>query len=161
MGCSDDDDDDGIAPAPVSITQTLPGLGLTTLETAVTAADLAIGLPKLAPYLVYNTHGRHDVGTVTVSKKTWNKLTEQQQAALRMTANYVGELRKGIRGAEQALLAKAEQGGATVIRPSGATLAGWRAASGPAQQALVESIGGNAVQMWSDIMAAKKACGSS
>jgi len=152
----------GAAGVPLGVVDMVPALktGQVKAIDTSTVYGLAIGLPKLAPYLVYNTHGRHDVGTVTVSKKTWNKLTEQQQAALRLTANYVGELRKGIRGAEQALLGKAEKAGATVIRPSGATLAGWRAASGPAQQALVESIGGNAAQMWSDILAAKKACSS-
>jgi len=151
----------GAAGVPLGVVDMVPALKTGQVKAIHTSTvyGVAIGLPKLAPYVLYDNSGAHDVGTVTVSKKTWKKLSEQQQQALRTTANYVGELRKGIRGAEQALLAKTEQAGAKVIRPEGAALAGWQAASEPAQQALIREIGGDAPKIWADILAAKKACG--
>lgn len=152
----------GAAGVPMGVVDMVPALKTGQVKAIHTATvyGIAIGLPKLAPFIIYNRIG-HDIGTVTVSKKTWVTLSEQQQKALMATANYVDELRKGIRGAETALLAKAERAGAKVDRTSGAALASWQAFAKAAQIALVDDIGGNSAQIWEKILTARKVCASS
>jgi TRAP-type C4-dicarboxylate transport system substrate-binding protein len=152
-------DEVGAAGVPLGVVDMVPALKTGQVKAIHTSTvyGLAIGLPKLAPFIIYNRMA-HDVGTVTVSKKIWTKLTEKQQGALRHTANFVDGLRKGIRGAEAALLAKAEKAGAKVDRTEGPALASWQASAEAAQAALVDDIGGNSAQIWAKILAAKKAC---
>jgi TRAP-type C4-dicarboxylate transport system substrate-binding protein len=152
-------DELGAGGVPLGVVDMVPALKTGQVKAIHTSTvyGLAIGLPKLAPYIVYNRMA-HDVGTVTVSKKTWKKLSDTQKAALRETAKYVDGLRQGIRGAEQALLAKAEQAGAKVDRPTGAALASWQKAAEAAQLKLVDSIGGNAQLIWQKVLDARKAC---
>lgn len=151
----------GAAGVPLGVVDMVPALKTGQVKAIHTSTvyGVAIGLPKLAPYLLYNNSGGHDVGTVTVSKKIWKTLTAKQQDALRLTSTYVSELRKGIRGAEQALLGKAEKAGAKVIRPTGAAMASWRKQAAAVQKALVAGIGGDAPAIWQRVLDAKKACG--
>jgi len=149
----------GAAGVPLGVVDMIPALKTGQVKAIHTSTvyGLAIGLPKMAPYIVYNRMA-HDVGTVTVSKRIWKKLSKEQQDALRKTADFVDELRKGIRGAEAALLAKAEQAGAKVDRTGGPALASWQASAEAAQAALVDDIGGNSAQIWAKVLAAKKVC---
>ncbi|MCG8693978.1 MAG: TRAP transporter substrate-binding protein DctP [Minwuiales bacterium] len=150
----------GAAGVPLGVVDMVPALKTGQVKAIQTSTvyGVAIGLPKLAPYVIYNNAGAHDIGTVLVSKKVWKKLTEKQQQALLKTADYVDELRKAIRGAEQALLGKAEQAGAKVSRPSGAAAESWLTHAAAAQTALVEEIGGDAPKIWQRIQDAKQAC---
>lgn len=150
----------GAAGVPMGVVDMIPALKTGQVKAIHTSTvyGIAIGLHKLAPYVSYNNTHQHDVGTVTVSAKTWNKLTPVQQAALKKTASYVNELRQGIRGAEQALLGKAAKEGATVNRIDSAAMAGWQTHAAAAQEALVGEIGGRAAEIWNRIQVAKKAC---
>ena len=122
-----------------------------------TVYGIAIGLHKLAPNLVFNRMS-HDVGTVTVSKRVWNKLSDRQRAGLRKMAELMPELRKSIRGAEVGLLAKAAKEGATVVETSGTAHESWKPFAADAQAELVEKIGGQAPEIWAQIQDAVKSC---
>lgn len=152
----------GAAGVPMGVVDMIPALKTGQVKGIHTSTvyGVAIGLHKLAPHVIYNAPRQHDVGTVTVSGKKWDKLTDVQRSALLKTADYVDELRKGIRGAEQALLGKAAKEGATVTKISGAQMAGWEAKAADAQQALVAEIGGRAAEIWQRIQVAKKSCSS-
>lgn len=150
----------GGSGVPMGVVDMVPALKtgqVKALQTS-TVYGIAIGLHKLAPNVTY-AQISHDIGTITVSKKTWKKLNEKQRGALRLMANYVDELRKGVRGAEQALLGKIEKAGINVICPAGEDAASWRSYAAAAQQDLVEGIGPTAKPIWDKVVAAKKACG--
>ncbi len=153
----------GAAGVPLGVVDMIPALktGQVKAIHTTTVYGMAIGLPKLAPFVIYDSVGTHDVGTVTVSKKVWKRLTDKQRQALRVTADYVDDLRRSIRGAETALLAKAEEAGATVMRTTGDARASWRSHAQAAQDALIREIGDTAPPIWQRIIAAKKACTSS
>ena len=150
----------GAAGVPMGVVDMIPALKTGQVKAIHTSTvyGVAIGLHKLAPYVSYNNTHQHDIGTVVVSGKIWKDLTDVQKSALLKTADYVDELRKGIRGAEQALLGKAASEGATVTKIDGAEMAGWEAFAADAQQDLVAEIGGRAAEIWNRIQVAKKAC---
>ena len=155
--------DVGAAGVPLGVVDMVPALktGQVKAIHTTTVYGMAIGLPKLAPYVIYDSVGTHDVGTVTVSKKVWNRLTDKQRRGLEVTANYVDDLRRSIRGAETALLGKAEEAGAKVTRTTGDARESWRAHAQATHDALIREIGDTAPPIWKRILAAKKACASS
>ena len=65
-------------------------------------------------------------------------------------------LRKGVRGAEKALLEKIKGDGATVHASDDAA---WRAVAPAAQERILSELGDEAAATWSAIGAAKTACG--
>jgi TRAP-type C4-dicarboxylate transport system substrate-binding protein len=151
----------GAAGVPLGVVDMIPALktGQVKAISTSTVYGVAIGLHKLGKYVIAGNTGVHDVGTVTVSKKTWKKLGKKQQNAIMLTANYRNDLRKSIRGAQKALLGKAAKEGADVLEVSGDVLKSWSAHAPAAQQALIEEIGPTAPGIWSRIISAKKACG--
>ena len=151
----------GAAALPLGGADSVPALKtgrVNALHTS-TVFGLAVGYHKLAPHVTY-LPSHHDIGAVVMSKKTWLKLSPEQQEAMMVMGKNVSELRKTIRDTEQALLAKAEgEDGATVYRPTGEELEGFKAHAAQAQAELVESIGESAVPIWQKIQAAIKECG--
>ena len=82
------------------------------------------------------------MGTVVMSKKSWDKLSPKGKEAMLEMGREVNELRKSIRDTQEVLLKKAmETEGVHVYRPEGAALDEFRARGAKAQQALVKSIG--------------------
>ncbi len=153
-------DELGAAGVPLGVVDMVPGLKTGQVDAIMTSTvyGLAIGLPKLAPHtLVFRP--THDIGTVTVSKRIWEGLTDSQKAALKLIDARVNELRTAIRGTEEFLLGKTAEAGAPVLRPTGADLDTWKAPATRAQERLVEEIGGDAADIWARIQAAKSACG--
>lgn len=150
----------GAAGVPMGVVDMIPALKTGQVKGIHTSTvyGVALGLHKLAKHVTYNAPHTHDIGTVVVSGRVWKNLSEVQRSALLKTADYVDELRKGIRGAEQALLGKAAKEGATVTKIEGAAMAGWQAKAADAQQALVAEIGGQAAEIWERIKVAKKTC---
>jgi hypothetical protein len=63
-----------------------------------------------------------------------------------------------IRGAEGALLKKAQGGGATIINLTDDELAQWKAVAPKAQKAIINELGGSAAIKWDAILKAKAAC---
>lgn len=149
----------GAAGVPMGVVDMVPALktGQVNAIHTATVYGVAIGLHKIAPHVIFNKIA-HDVGTVTVSKKTWDALDDKQKAALRKTAELMQELRVGIRKAEEGSLKKAESEGAKVEWTSGAAYENWKSYAKQAQADLVEKIGGRAPEIWQKIQEALKAC---
>ena len=151
----------GAAGVPLGVVDMIPALKTGQVKAIHTSTvyGVAIGLHKLGKYVLFNNTGSHDVGTVTVGKKTWKKLSEKQKNALKLTATFRDGLRTGIRGAQKALLGKAAKQGATVSTASGAALESWKVHAQASTAALIKEIGPTAPGIWSRIVSAKKACG--
>jgi TRAP-type C4-dicarboxylate transport system substrate-binding protein len=149
----------GANPVPLGTTDSIPSLKTGTVNAAVfpTVYGIAIGTQDLAPNVIVTNHG-HQIGTLVMSKKIWNTLSAQEQSWLRTASNEAGMLRKGIRDAEMALLAKIEKAGVSVYRPTAGELTQWRAAAKPAREELVGAIGGKAPGVWNKIIEARDAC---
>ena len=148
-----------IKGVPLGVVDMVPGLKTGQVDAIMTSTvyGLAIGLPKLAPHtLVFRA--THDIGTVTVSKRIWDGLTDAQKQALGLVDARVNDLRKAIRGTEEFLLGKTAEAGAPVTRPTGADLDSWKPAAERASKRLVEEIGGDAAEIWARIQEAKAAC---
>lgn len=124
----------------------LPGLAFT-----------ALGIGKVAGHWIATNHS-HQVGIVLISKKVWNKLSNDEQQKLKEARDGVVLLRKQVRGAEKATLAKFAKNGGAVITPSADDMKKWQASAEEARQKLVEEIGGDAPAVYQKILAAKDAC---
>ncbi|WP_417518438.1 TRAP transporter substrate-binding protein [Minwuia sp.] len=149
----------GANPVPMGVVDMVPALktGQVNGITTSTVYGIAIGLPKLAPHTLVHK-ATHDVGTVTVSKKVWDKMNDSQKNAMGVIDARVNDLRTAIRGAEAGLLAKVASAGAPVYELPEAEKARWREAGDRAAQKLIAEIGGDAPQIWEQIQKAKAAC---
>ena len=122
-----------------------------------TVYGIAIGTHKLAPNVTVTRHS-HQIGTLTISMKVWNKLSATEQDWLWKGSQQAGPLRKGIRGAEKGLLGKIAKAGIPVYEPNDAEMAQWRAAGQQAQSKLVTELGGRAPEIWPRILSAVDSC---
>ncbi len=151
----------GAAALPLAGSDSVPALKtgrVNALHTS-TVFGLAVGYHKLAGHVTY-LPSHHDIGTVVMSKKTWLKLSPDQQEAVMAMGEKVNALRKSIRDTQETLLKNAaEKDGAKVYRPTGAAYEEFRSHGAKAQEALVASIGESAKPIWAKIQAAVKACG--
>jgi len=151
----------GANPVPLGTLDAMPALKTGNVNGATwpTVYGIAIGTQKLAPHVTLTRHS-HQIGTLTVSRKVWRKLSDDERGWLREGAKLVGFLRKGIRGAENALVGKIRKAGVPVYQPTDTEMTKWRALGPPAQRALVKAIGGRANEIWPEIQSAIAACRS-
>jgi len=149
----------GATAVPLSPKDTVPALktGQVGAATMVSVFGMATGYPKVAPKIVLTRH-QHQVGGVIIAKKTWEELSAEEQGWLNEAAPIFLELRPAIRGAESALLKKSAEEGATVVELTDEELAQWKALVPDVQKTILEKMGGNAVEKWEAIQAAKAAC---
>ena len=131
--------------------------GQVTAATQLSVFGVATGYDKVGPNVTL-TRPQHQVGGVIISQKTWDSLSEQEQAWINEAAPTFLELRGAIRGAEGAMLGKAESEGATIINLCEAELAKWKALVTAAQEAILNELGDGAVAKWEQILAAKDQC---
>ncbi len=152
----------GASSFPMGGSDSVPALNTGRVDALHTSTvfGLAVGYHKLAPNVTY-LPSHHDIGTVVMSKQTWDKLTPEQQDAMRVMGENVNALRKKIRDTQTALLEKAAaEDGATVFRPEGDDLEAFRAHGAEAQRQLVESLGESAEPIWARIQEAVASCSS-
>lgn len=149
----------GAAAVPLSVPETMPALktGAVVGITTPIIMGVAGGYWAEAPDFIMTDHS-HQIGALLLSKRTWDGLDEGQRDALLEGAKAMSGLRQGVRAAETALLAKATAGGAQVIDLTAEEKAAWMAAAPAAQDRIVESIGGEAGAIWSNLKAASAAC---
>jgi len=149
----------GAAPVPMGVVDMVPALktGQVNGITTSTVYGIAIGLPKLAPFTLVHK-ATHDVGTVTVSKRVWDAMDDEQKNAMKLIDAKVNELRVAIRGTEKFLLGKVAEAGAPVYELPAEERKRWKAAGDRGAARLVEEIGGKAPQVWEQILKAKAAC---
>ena len=89
-----------------------------------------------------------------MSKKTWDKLTKEQQQIVREESKKAGDfMRKTLRDAEADQLAKLEELGMQVTRPD---LAAFKAKMGPAYERMKASVGADNVAYFLKIVEAAK-----
>ena len=151
----------GASAIPLGGSENVPALKTGRVDALHTSTvfGLAVGYHKLANNVTY-LESHHDIGAVVMSKKTWLKMSKDQQDAMMKMGEDVNGLRKSIRNTQEVLLKKAvEKDGAKVFRPSGKAYDEFKAHGAAAQKALVKSIGPSAVPIWAKIQAAVKACG--
>lgn len=149
----------GGAPVPLGTTDTMPALktGNVSAATWPTVYGIAVGYQKVAPHVTVSNHV-HQIGATLISARTWKSLSEQERGWLTEAAVVYRGLRKGVRGAEAALLGKIEQGGASVYRLDEAQQQAWREHVPAAQERILAELGGDAEAAWSAISAAKQDC---
>jgi len=116
---------------------------------------IAVGYHKVAPNVTPTNHV-HQIGSFIVSNKTWNSLSAEEQGWITEAAVIFKGLRKGVRGAEAALLKKIAGEGATIHTPDDAA---WRAVAPTVQPQIVAELGGDSEATWAAIETAKQACG--
>ena len=149
----------GGTAVPLSPKDTIPALktGQVAAATQLSVFGIVVGYPAVAPTITVTRH-QHQVGGIIVSKQTWDELSQQEKDWINEAAPIFLELRGMIRDAEGALLKKAKGEGATIINLNDEEIAAWKAFAPKAQEAILESLGGNATTKWSEIQAAKAAC---
>ena len=149
----------GGTAVPLAPKDAVPAMktGQVTAATQLSVFGISTGYDKVGPNITLTRH-QHQVGSVIVSAKIWKGLSDQEKAWINEAAPIFLELRAAIRGAEGALLGKAESEGATLINLSEEEMAQWKALAPVAQEAILNELGGNAAAKWEQILAAKGQC---
>jgi len=146
---------------PLGTTDSMPALktGNVDAVTWPTVYGIAVGYHKEAPNVTVTNHV-HQIGSILVSAKTWNKLSEEEQGWMRQAAEEFIGLRQAVRGAEAGLLQKigTAEGGANVYTPNDEEMSAWKAVAPKVQDQIVAELGGNSEATWAAIEAAKAAC---
>lgn len=132
--------------------------GLVRSGEATAISFVAFGLMKVAPHMMLTQH-MHQAGSLLMGKKTWNKLSEQEQKILVEAVPDIDELRVGISQMEQFMISKAQEAGAFVHQLSDEQRAAWKAAVEPSWPAFVDGLGPDAKALWPQVLAAKANCG--
>lgn len=151
----------GAQGVPLGATEGLPALqtGAVSGTWAATIAGIAVGTHKIAPHVTVTNHSRL-IGTVAISERTWNGLSDKEKKWLGVFAAAAPKLTAGILGAEKALLGKIEAAGVPVKYLEGEELAAWKNASKGALEEVIAQAGGKAQSVADSIAAAKTACNS-
>ncbi|MEX0284506.1 MAG: TRAP transporter substrate-binding protein [Paracoccaceae bacterium] len=151
----------GVTAVPLSPKDTIPALktGQVDGATQLSVFGIVVGYPAVAPQITLTRH-QHQVGAIVISTKTWNKLSEQEQAWINEAAPIFLELRPALRGAEGALLKKAAGEGATIIDLTDEELGQWKALAPQAQEVILDEMGDAARAKWDAIQTAKASCTS-
>ncbi len=151
----------GTSGVPLGTSDAIPALQTGNVDAAFfpTVFGIAIGTHKVAPHVTLTNHARL-IGTVSVSERSWKKLSSEHQALLKGVFAAAGpKLTAGILGAEKALLGKLKDAGVPVYQPTEAEMAEWKkAASSVAGDVASGMDNGQAVL--DAITAAKTACAS-
>ncbi len=149
----------GSTAVPLSPKDTIPAMKTGQVEgaTQLSVFGIVVGYHNVAPHITLTRH-QHQVGGVVISQKSWDRLSEQEQAWINEAAPIFLELRGALRGAEGALLNKAAGEGATVIELNESELNEWKAVAPAAQDIILKEMGDAAKTKWDAIQDAKAAC---
>ena len=132
--------------------------GLVKGGESIGVSYVAFGINKVAPHLIVTNHS-HQSGVILMGKKTWEELSEEHQKILSEAAPDLSILRQGIAGMDAFLIGKHEEAGGGVHRLTADQRAAWKAMVEPNWEAMVESLGPEAVEFWPRVLEAKSACG--
>ena len=151
----------GAVGVPMGTSDTIPALQTGNVEAAFLPGvfGIAIGTHKVAPNVTVSNHTRL-IGTVAVSQRSFNKLSDQEKEWLSAFTEGGAALSAAVLGAEGALLGKLEGAGLPVARLSDEEAAEWRASADGLREELAEQLGPKAVSILAQINEAKAACGS-
>jgi TRAP-type C4-dicarboxylate transport system substrate-binding protein len=151
----------GVQGIPMGTSDAIPALQTGSVDAAwfPTLFGIGVGTHKVAPHVTVTNHARL-IGTVSVSSRTWENLTEQQKQWLGVFTAAGPKLTEGILAAEPALLGQLEAAGVPVNKVGEADAAVWKAATAGVLDAVIADAGGKAQEVADRIAAAKAACGS-
>ncbi len=151
----------GVQGVPMGTSDTIPALQTGSVDAAwfPTLFGIGIGTHKVAPHVTVTNHARL-IGTVSVSSRTWAKLSDQEKQWLGVFTAAGPKLTEGILGAEPALLGQLEAAGVPVNKLDEAASAPWKAAAAGVLEAVIAEAGGDAQTVADSIATAKAACGS-
>ena len=149
----------GGTAVPLSPADTIPALktGQVDAATQLSVFGIVVGYPAVAPHITLTRH-QHQVGGVIMSKRTWEGLTDEEKGWMMEAAPVFLGLRPAIRGAEGALIGKAQSEGATIHELSDDELNQWKAIAPGAMETILTEMGDAAQAKWQAIEAAKAAC---
>jgi TRAP-type C4-dicarboxylate transport system substrate-binding protein len=151
----------GANGVPLGIHEINPSLqtGLVDGLDLNTVFYVAAGVGKLAPHMT-KTYHRHDAGVVVINKKLYDGLSDAAVAAIEATSQPPAQLRAEVRGMGDVLAGQFAEAGGQIHELTPEQRNAWKQAALPAQEALVESIGGDAERIWDLMQAGKEACGA-
>jgi len=143
------------------ITEVASGLqtGLVDGADLPTLIYASMGVGKVAPNWIASNHS-HQVGMVLMSKKVWNRLSEEAKNQVMSIQVPPTKLRTQVRGASTTLLGKFSEGGGNVVNFNEQQMAEWESVGQKVQQQMVKEIGGDAADIYQKILDAKQACGA-
>ena len=121
---------------------------------------VAMGFMKLAPHFTL-TRDSHDAGAILINLDLWNSLSADNQAAIMNSLQPQQVLRNGVRGMSAYLLGQAKAAGIQVHELSDAQHGEWRTAVQDMYGPMVEEIGGDAANLWNNVLAARNECRAS
>jgi TRAP-type transport system periplasmic protein len=148
----------GVNAVQLPLGELFPGLEQGLVEGADLPFVYYVTTPaaKTAPHYVLTRH-LHQFNAIMANKAAWSKLAQPVQAQVRASITPYSELRKAVRDAERPLMAEFEKNGGKVHQLTDAQRAAWRTLVEPGQAAFIESIGGEAKNLFSAIEEGKKA----
>jgi TRAP-type C4-dicarboxylate transport system substrate-binding protein len=151
----------GTSGIPMGTSDSIPALQTGTVDAAwfPTLFGLGIGTHKVAPHVTVTNHARL-IGTVAVSSRVWEKLSDQEKKWLGVFTAAGPKLTEGILGAEPMMLGKLKEAGVPVKELSPEELASWKQAASGVLDSVIAEAGGKAQEVADGIAAAKQACGS-
>lgn len=150
----------GTSGVPMGTSDTIPALQTGNVDAAFfpTVFGIAIGTHQVAPHVVLTNHARL-IGTVSISERSWSKLSAEEQAVLKGAFGEAGpKLTQMILGAEKALLGKISDAGIPVYTPTDEELAQWRGMAETVATDVAADLGDSGTAVLDAINAAKLAC---
>lgn len=123
-----------------------------------TISMIASGLTKVGTHIT-NTRHIYQPSIMLISTKTWNKMSADDQATFMKSMEEAQALRTAVRGAIKFFEGKHLEAGGTIHDLSDAERAEWAKLFTPAmQQELIDSVGGQAQEVYDAVVAARAAC---
>jgi len=120
-------------------------------------AFAALGIGKVAPNWFATNHS-HQVGLVVMSAKVWKKFSPEVQKQIMKAQLSPDYIRVRVRGAEKALLGKFVKEGGNLVPLSEGDRTKMQELGAQATKELVEELGGDARDVYQQILNAKQAC---
>ncbi|SHL81462.1 TRAP-type C4-dicarboxylate transport system, substrate-binding protein [Roseovarius marisflavi] len=149
----------GAVGVPLGISDTILSLQTGSVDAAFLPAafGVGIGIHKIAPHLTISNHTRL-IGTIAVSKLTYDRLSPQEQKWLEIVTSSGPRLSANILDTEEKMLSHLPDAGVTVRQLSEGEKSAWRTTAKGIQDEFAASLGESAVQFLARIEAAKAAC---
>jgi TRAP-type C4-dicarboxylate transport system substrate-binding protein len=140
----------GAEPVVLPIAEAVPGLQTGLIKGGESGIVVYSGLiAKAAPHYLLTGHA-FDSGTIMCNKAFFDKLSPEQQTAVRNGWSVKDQVRD-TRASNEKFLADAAGLGITVVRPSAAELAQWQAAGRKAAEELIAGFTPEARRIYDDI----------
>lgn len=151
----------GAVGVPMGTSATIPALQTGNVEAAFLPGifGIAIGAHTVAPHVTVTNHTRL-LGTIAISERVYNSLSDQEKAWLSLWDDAGPALSATVLGTESVLLGRIEEAGIPVNYLTDEQRSEWVAAAEGTQEELAASLGDEAAAILDALNAAKAACGS-